>query len=69
MKEYRCPECRRLLLIGEFAGWAETVCKSCGKRRRFDEPKAAQSGPMSERPGAAQCWKALGHAAKRDIPS
>ena len=40
MTEYRCPKCNRLLFIGTFVGWIETLCPVCPKddrRRTFRE--------------------------------
>ena len=34
--QYRCPVCRRLIVVGAFVGWVEGFCPRCGKRRRFD---------------------------------
>ena len=35
-REYRCPACKRLLIVGSFVGWVEVFCGKCKRRRRFD---------------------------------
>lgn len=37
-KRYKCPDCKRLIFLGSFTGWAQPWCRHCNKAVDFYEP-------------------------------